>query len=110
MLTFHYVCGFLSANEINLCFLLMYSKSTEKNFLRDFSDYDLFYCLTFFSKVFSLLTSLYLRLTIRYFPCLGLPWIFTFNVKFYPPDPSQLTEDITRYAQVLILNFKLLLV
>ncbi|NWX11392.1 E41L2 protein, partial [Caloenas nicobarica] len=27
----------------------------------------------------------------------SLPWIFTFNVKFYPPDPSQLTEDITRY-------------
>lgn len=27
----------------------------------------------------------------------NLPWLFTFNVKFYPPDPSQLTEDITRY-------------
>ncbi|XP_068427118.1 band 4.1-like protein 3 isoform X5 [Clinocottus analis] len=25
------------------------------------------------------------------------PWNFAFNVKFYPPDPSQLTEDITRY-------------
>ncbi|KAJ7424603.1 erythrocyte membrane protein band 4.1 [Willisornis vidua] len=26
----------------------------------------------------------------------GGPWDFTFNVKFYPPDPAQLTEDITR--------------
>ncbi|KAM3856617.1 band 4.1-like protein 2 isoform 3-T3 [Vipera latastei] len=26
----------------------------------------------------------------------NLPWQFTFNVKFYPPDPSQLTEEITR--------------
>ncbi|XP_017390272.1 protein 4.1 isoform X19 [Cebus imitator] len=26
----------------------------------------------------------------------GIPWNFTFNVKFYPPDPAQLTEDITR--------------
>ncbi|XP_049567605.1 protein 4.1 isoform X7 [Orcinus orca] len=26
----------------------------------------------------------------------GVPWNFTFNVKFYPPDPAQLTEDITR--------------
>ncbi|CAB1353459.1 unnamed protein product, partial [Coregonus sp. 'balchen'] len=25
------------------------------------------------------------------------PWHFAFSVKFYPPDPSQLTEDITRY-------------
>lgn len=24
------------------------------------------------------------------------PWNFAFNVKFYPPDPAQLTEDITR--------------
>ncbi|KAM8966758.1 band 4.1-like protein 3 isoform 2-T2 [Pelodytes ibericus] len=24
-------------------------------------------------------------------------WQFSFNVKFYPPDPSQLSEDITRY-------------
>ncbi|NWR63230.1 EPB41 protein, partial [Bucorvus abyssinicus] len=27
----------------------------------------------------------------------GGPWDFTFNVKFYPPDPAQLTEDITYY-------------
>lgn len=27
-------------------------------------------------------------------------WQFAFNVKFYPPDPSQLTEDITRYNTV----------
>ncbi|XP_071494885.1 protein 4.1-like isoform X7 [Diadema antillarum] len=25
------------------------------------------------------------------------PWSFYFNVKFYPPDPAQLKEDITRY-------------
>ncbi|XP_027736393.1 band 4.1-like protein 2 isoform X12 [Empidonax traillii] len=34
----------------------------------------------------------------------NLPWIFTFNVKFYPPDPSQLTEDITRYFLCLQLR------
>lgn len=34
----------------------------------------------------------------------GLPWLFTFNVKFYPPDPSQLTEDITRYFLCLQLR------
>lgn len=27
---------------------------------------------------------------------LGNNWQFAFNVKFYPPDPSLLTEDITR--------------
>lgn len=32
------------------------------------------------------------------FPIADLPWLFTFNVKFYPPDPSALTEDITRYV------------
>ncbi|XP_054029952.1 band 4.1-like protein 2 [Dryobates pubescens] len=34
----------------------------------------------------------------------SLPWIFSFNVKFYPPDPSQLTEDITRYFLCLQLR------
>ncbi|XP_078239481.1 band 4.1-like protein 2 isoform X22 [Pogona vitticeps] len=33
-----------------------------------------------------------------------LPWLFTFNVKFYPPDPSLLTEDITRYFLCLQLR------
>uniref|UniRef100_A0A8B9SD43 Protein 4.1 n=1 Tax=Apteryx owenii TaxID=8824 RepID=A0A8B9SD43_APTOW len=32
------------------------------------------------------------------------PWDFTFNVKFYPPDPAQLTEDITRYYLCLQLR------
>ncbi|KAJ8355956.1 hypothetical protein SKAU_G00187500 [Synaphobranchus kaupii] len=32
------------------------------------------------------------------------PWQFAFNVKFYPPDPSQLTEDITRYLLCLQLR------
>ncbi|XP_045901683.1 uncharacterized protein LOC123968783 isoform X4 [Micropterus dolomieu] len=27
----------------------------------------------------------------------GAVYEFTFNVKFYPPDPAQLTEDLTRY-------------
>uniref|UniRef100_A0A8C6KAF7 Erythrocyte membrane protein band 4.1 like 2 n=1 Tax=Nothobranchius furzeri TaxID=105023 RepID=A0A8C6KAF7_NOTFU len=31
-------------------------------------------------------------------------WQFTFNVKFYPPDPSLLTEDITRYLLCLQLR------
>ncbi|XP_043388032.1 protein 4.1 isoform X42 [Chelonia mydas] len=34
----------------------------------------------------------------------GAPWNFTFNVKFYPPDPAQLTEDITRYYLCLQLR------
>ncbi|XP_072620391.1 band 4.1-like protein 2 isoform X5 [Vulpes vulpes] len=34
----------------------------------------------------------------------NLPWLFTFNVKFYPPDPSQLTEDLTRYLLCLQLR------
>lgn len=33
---------------------------------------------------------------------------FTFNVKFYPPDPAQLTEDLTRliytHLQYLLLT------
>nr|XP_055039700.1 protein 4.1-like isoform X9 [Misgurnus anguillicaudatus] len=32
------------------------------------------------------------------------PWHFTFAVKFYPPDPSQLIEDITRYYLCLQLR------
>ncbi|KAM9703691.1 band 4.1-like protein 2 isoform 13-T15 [Menidia menidia] len=31
-------------------------------------------------------------------------WLFAFNVKFYPPDPSLLTEDITRYLLCLQLR------
>ncbi|XP_071019002.1 protein 4.1-like isoform X6 [Oncorhynchus clarkii lewisi] len=31
-------------------------------------------------------------------------WQLAFNVKFYPPDPSQLTEDITRYLLCLQLR------
>ncbi|KAG8187075.1 hypothetical protein JTE90_016173 [Oedothorax gibbosus] len=29
------------------------------------------------------------------------PWVFSFEVKFYPPDPAQLQEDITRYQLCL---------
>ncbi|XP_029686547.1 band 4.1-like protein 3b isoform X29 [Takifugu rubripes] len=32
------------------------------------------------------------------------PWNFAFNVKFYPPDPVQLAEDITRYYLCLQLR------
>ncbi|XP_072017622.1 protein 4.1-like isoform X10 [Amphiura filiformis] len=32
------------------------------------------------------------------------PWIFNFGVKFYPPDPNQLKEDITKYFLVLQLR------
>ncbi|XP_069463497.1 band 4.1-like protein 2 isoform X8 [Ambystoma mexicanum] len=34
----------------------------------------------------------------------SMPWLFGFNVKFYPPDPSQLTEDLTRYFLCLQLR------
>nr|XP_015204055.1 PREDICTED: protein 4.1 isoform X7 [Lepisosteus oculatus] len=34
----------------------------------------------------------------------GTSYDFTFNVKFYPPDPAQLTEDITRYYLCLQLR------
>ncbi|XP_040922186.1 band 4.1-like protein 3a isoform X3 [Toxotes jaculatrix] len=34
----------------------------------------------------------------------GVPWNFFFNVKFYPPDPAQLSEDITRYFLCLQLR------
>ncbi|XP_051910360.1 protein 4.1-like isoform X1 [Hippocampus zosterae] len=34
----------------------------------------------------------------------GIPWNFSFNVKFYPPDPAQLSEDITRYLLCLQLR------
>ncbi|KAE8602434.1 hypothetical protein XENTR_v10013990 [Xenopus tropicalis] len=32
------------------------------------------------------------------------PWLFVFSVKFYPPDPSQLSEDLTRYLLCLQLR------
>ncbi|XP_061568977.1 band 4.1-like protein 3a isoform X6 [Cololabis saira] len=34
----------------------------------------------------------------------GVAWNFSFNVKFYPPDPAQLSEDITRYLLCLQLR------
>ncbi|KAM3860329.1 band 4.1-like protein 3a [Diretmus argenteus] len=34
----------------------------------------------------------------------GVPWDFSFSVKFYPPDPAQLSEDITRYFLCLQLR------
>jgi hypothetical protein len=32
------------------------------------------------------------------------PWKFNFEVKFYPPDPAQLQEDITRFV-IIKVNF-----
>ncbi|XP_061777787.1 protein 4.1-like isoform X7 [Nerophis ophidion] len=34
----------------------------------------------------------------------GVPWHFYFNVKFYPPNPTQLSEDISRYFLCLQLR------
>ncbi|KAM9852266.1 uncharacterized protein ACBR49_005367 isoform 2-T2 [Aulostomus maculatus] len=34
----------------------------------------------------------------------GAVYEFTFNIKFYPPDPAQLTEDLTRYFLCLQLR------
>uniref|UniRef100_A0A8C7Z7W2 FERM domain-containing protein n=1 Tax=Oryzias sinensis TaxID=183150 RepID=A0A8C7Z7W2_9TELE len=34
----------------------------------------------------------------------GIGWNFSFSVKFYPPDPSQLSEDISRYFLFLQLR------
>ncbi|XP_019728383.1 uncharacterized protein LOC109517586 isoform X5 [Hippocampus comes] len=34
----------------------------------------------------------------------GAVYEFTFNIKFYPPDPAQLTEDLTRYYLCLQLR------
>ncbi|XP_061093631.1 band 4.1-like protein 3a isoform X2 [Conger conger] len=34
----------------------------------------------------------------------SVAWNFSFNVKFYPPDPAQLSEDITRYYLCLQLR------
>ncbi|CAH0551044.1 unnamed protein product [Brassicogethes aeneus] len=36
------------------------------------------------------------------------PWNFSFEVKFYPPDPSQLQEDITRYQLCLQIRMDIL--
>ncbi|XP_039978273.1 protein 4.1 isoform X2 [Xiphias gladius] len=38
----------------------------------------------------------------------GTNYNFTFNVKFYPPDPAQLSEDITRYYLCLQLRMDIL--
>ncbi|XP_046385558.1 protein 4.1 homolog isoform X2 [Ischnura elegans] len=39
----------------------------------------------------------------------GEPWKFNFEVKFYPPDPAQLQEDITRYQLCLQIRNDILL-
>ncbi|XP_031650918.1 protein 4.1 isoform X2 [Oncorhynchus kisutch] len=44
-----------------------------------------------------------IRRQVQDFPS-GTNYDFTFNVKFYPPDPAQLSEDITRYYLCLQLR------
>ncbi|XP_077480358.1 uncharacterized protein LOC144091687 [Stigmatopora argus] len=34
----------------------------------------------------------------------GVPWNFSFDVKFYPPNPARLSEDLTRYFLCLQLR------
>uniref|UniRef100_A0A8C4RMT1 Erythrocyte membrane protein band 4.1 like 2 n=1 Tax=Erpetoichthys calabaricus TaxID=27687 RepID=A0A8C4RMT1_ERPCA len=60
-----------------------------------FPGYSIYFRRINFSKLF-------LRLVPTLHPM--LPGKFAFNVKFYPPDPSQLTEDITRYFLCLQLR------
>lgn len=48
-----------------------------------------------------LLSWVQINFLLRVTPFLAEPWKFSFEVKFYPPDPSQLQEDITRYQLCL---------
>ncbi|XP_066850391.1 band 4.1-like protein 2 isoform X9 [Anser cygnoides] len=75
---FDKVCEHLNLLEKDYFGLLFYENSDQKNWLDSSKE---------------------IKRQIR-----SLPWLFTFNVKFYPPDPSQLTEDITRYFLCLQLR------
>ncbi|NXT46616.1 E41L2 protein, partial [Pluvianellus socialis] len=75
---FDKVCEHLNLLEKDYFGLLFYENSEQKNWLDSSKE---------------------IKRQIR-----SLPWMFTFNVKFYPPDPSQLTEDITRYFLCLQLR------
>ncbi|XP_061846656.1 band 4.1-like protein 2 isoform X2 [Colius striatus] len=75
---FDKVCEHLNLLEKDYFGLLFYENSEQKNWLDSSKE---------------------IKRQIR-----SLPWIFTFNVKFYPPDPSQMTEDITRYFLCLQLR------
>ncbi|XP_062428529.1 band 4.1-like protein 2 isoform X1 [Rhea pennata] len=77
-LLFDRVCEHLNLLEKDYFGLLFYENSDQKNWLDPSKE---------------------IKRQIR-----SLPWLFTFNVKFYPPDPSQLTEDITRYFLCLQLR------
>lgn len=61
-------------------------------------------CFFFFLNFFKFFSQMFIRLLgsdwIWIFPYPGNNWQFVFSVKFYPPDPSQLTEDITRYPHL----------
>ncbi|KFQ22204.1 Band 4.1-like 2, partial [Mesitornis unicolor] len=75
---FDKVCEHLNLLEKDYFGLLFYENSEQKNWLDSSKE---------------------IKRQIR-----SLPWIFTFNVKFYPTDPSQLIEDITRYFLCLQLR------
>ncbi|XP_014466524.1 band 4.1-like protein 2 isoform X6 [Alligator mississippiensis] len=75
---FDRVCEHLNLLEKDYFGLLFYENSDQKNWLDSSKE---------------------IKRQIR-----NLPWLFTFHVKFYPPDPSQLTEDITRYFLCLQLR------
>ncbi|XP_019393580.1 PREDICTED: band 4.1-like protein 2 isoform X3 [Crocodylus porosus] len=75
---FDRVCEHLNLLEKDYFGLLFYENSDQKNWLDSSKE---------------------IKRQIRNFP-----WLFTFHVKFYPPDPSQLTEDITRYFLCLQLR------
>ncbi|XP_065590022.1 band 4.1-like protein 2 isoform X2 [Cyrtonyx montezumae] len=75
---FDKVCEYLNLLEKDYFGLLFYENSDQKNWLDSSKE---------------------IKRQIR-----NLPWLFTFNVKFYPPDPSQLSEDITRYFLCLQLR------
>lgn len=57
--------------------------------------------ITHFTEILPLLWFLHYSTCMTFFILSsGNNWQFSFNVKFYPPDPSLLTEDITRYILI----------
>lgn len=48
----------------------------------------------------------HIKLSVVYFP--DDPWEVRFAVKFYPPEPAQLQEELTRYQLVLAIRKDLL--
>jgi len=46
------------------------------------------------------LTGVSFAMFVCLFVGLGRPWVFSFEVKFYPTEPSMLQEDLTRFHYV----------